>query len=417
MCLRIRSSNVSAPDEQANDYKPKLGVKGQAGVNLASEILLVGFNQPVFYGILLRFPVLFVSMTVRLIKFLLYILFLLCLVIAVIEIAARQLPNWNEWINVIANPDHRIAPYSEPGVNGDGIRHDAEADEFLPEDFNVVFLGDSFTYGVRLGYWKTIPQRFEVMLKKKYPDRQINVANFGWIGSGPLLHYRQLKEIGAKYHPDLVIHLSTMNDPGDVLLYDALIHKKKFFSLGEYFPATVLLTRRAVQIIGWDALSMYMFGLPINHFFVVERPLEETRFAFERMNEVLDEIDQYSRDVLGAEYIFVIIPQYFQYNPEESPDNYMKTWHVLEGPYIHEPFRYFEEMAREVDWPVYSLLPVFRSTDVYPTVWEDDPHLNPKGAGLAARSIMEFCLQQGCFKKPGSSPQGATDQTSVRNSE
>ena len=43
--------------------------------------------------------------------------------------------------------DHRMEPYSEADINGDGIRSLVEADAFPADDQNIVFLGDSFVYG------------------------------------------------------------------------------------------------------------------------------------------------------------------------------------------------------------------------------------------------------------------------------
>jgi hypothetical protein len=46
--------------------------------------------------------------------------------------------------------DHRLVPYSRPDINGDGIRCHFEADDFDSASTNIVFLGDSFTYGAHL---------------------------------------------------------------------------------------------------------------------------------------------------------------------------------------------------------------------------------------------------------------------------
>jgi hypothetical protein len=64
------------------------------------------------------------------------------------------------------------------------------------------------------------------------------------------------------------------------------------------------------------------------------------------------------------------------------------------GPYSLEPFRYFEELSKEVDYPIYSLLETFQKNEVFPTSFEDDPHWNRKGAQVAASAITKILIEE-----------------------
>jgi hypothetical protein len=329
-----------------------------------------------------------------------YIVFLLAVVITALEVFARHIPGWNQWLNIVGNPDHRIPPHSAKDINGDGIRSRFEADEFREEDFNIIFLGDSFTYGLWLQDHEAIPQVFEQLARERYPDRKIHVANFGWVSSSPLLSLRLLKDIGKKYHPDLIIQVIDMTDVGDDLYYDAILNHRGIYAIGQYMPTLTLLLQKAIrEHTEWDAVSQWMFGLPRKHYFIVQQPLEQTRYGFDFMKSHIDETHEYADKVLSSRYMLFVIPRYFQYRPEESPGDWEAKMgeYPTQGPYLLEPFKYFAEMKTRVPYPVYSLLPDFQNTSVRPTVFRDDAHPNKEGARVAAQAIFNDCLKENCF--------------------
>jgi hypothetical protein len=101
------------------------------------------------------------------------------------------------------------------------------------------------------------------------------------------------------------------------------------------------------------------------------------------------------REDLGSRYVLVVFPRHYQYSDRESP----RSWEAAEyeplGEHVIEPFRYIEEIRDDFDFPVYSLLPDFQSTDVFPTCFENDPHWNPVGARLAAGFIHRRLVRDG----------------------
>lgn len=329
-----------------------------------------------------------------------YIVFLLVVVIGLLEILARQIDGWNQWLNIIGNPDHRMPPHSAPDINSDGIRSKREASDFHEEDFNIIFLGDSFTYGLWLNDVDAIPQVFEKIAREHYPNRKINVANFGWVSASPLLEFRLLKDIGKKYHPDLIIQVIDMTDVGDDLYYDDIINHRHIYAIGRYLPTTTLLLQKSIQKhTHWDNLFRAVFGVPRKRYFIVEQPLEQTRYGFDFLKSHVDQTYEYAKDELSARYLMVVIPRYFQYRPEESPDDWEAKdgEYSTPGPYSLEPFKYFDEMKAKVPYPVYSLLPDFRDSKITPTVFHNDAHPNKDGAHLAAEAIFRDCEQVKCF--------------------
>lgn len=333
-------------------------------------------------------------------KVFLYIVFLLAVVVTALEIFARYIPGWNQWINIVGNPDHRMPPHSAGDINSDGVRSRREAVEFREEDFNVIFLGDSFTYGLWLQDHESIPAVFEKVAREQYPTAHINVVNFGWVSSSPLLSLRLLKDIGKTYHPDLVIQVIDMTDVGDDLYYDAILNHRGIYAIGQYMPTLTLLLQKMIrEHTHWDAVSQSLFGLPRKHYFIVEQPIEKSAYAFDFMKSHIDATQTYAKDVLSAKYIMFVVPRYFQYRPSESPDDWeaKSGEYSAPGPYSMEPFKYFEKMKREVAYPVYSLLPDFQNSTVKQTVFPNDAHLNADGAALAAQAIFNNCEKEKCF--------------------
>jgi hypothetical protein len=296
--------------------------------------------------------------------------------------------------------DHRLEPHKSKDINSDGIRSLVEADSFREEDINIIFLGDSFVYGYALDYADTPPQQLEAIARERHPGANLNVANFGWVSSSPLLASRLLRDIGAKYNPDVVILGLDMGDTQDDLKYQKLLNREGIYSLVQYLPLSVLGIKsflRRVEGLGW--LHEILFGFPSHPFFGAAYPMEEMLPYFDRARRNIDDVAAFSRDELGAKFALFVFPRNFQYNDRESPHSWEKSFYAGFGPYIHEPFRYFESVRGEVSYPIYSLLEDFQNTDVFPTCFDRDPHWLPSGARVAAEAIYNYSLGEGYFEE------------------
>lgn len=295
---------------------------------------------------------------------------------------------WEE-ANLVGNPDHRMTKPYHDNVNADGIRSGIEADALRDEDFNVLFLGDSFVYGWRVMMGKTLPVQFEKQAQSAgYTG--LHAINFGWVSSSPYLSERLLRDKGVKYKPDLVILMVDMTDIFDDRLYRNIAERQYAFAYGQYLPAItqfISLTNQSIWQSDW--LAQNAFGVPGRHYFIVERPLEETRPYFDALMGNVDRIYAYSRDVLHVPFVLVIMPRHFQYDTRLAPDNWEKKQYPLHGPYLQEPFRYFSEIKSQKPYPVISLLKDFQQTDVFPVTFADDPHLNENGNAFAAGAILQ----------------------------
>ncbi len=306
--------------------------------------------------------------------------------------------------------DHRMHPDGEE-INSDGIRFKGEARDVKPEDYNILFMGDSYTYGSHLLYDETVPAAFGRLAASRCSDK-IKGFNLGWISSSPLLGYRLLIDIGKKYHPDLIVYLLDVTDYHDDLDYEVKLRQENNIPITGVSPTRVVLGQILGRLFGSEALNDFKsilrplttkeqrtdWGPPVpsDRFFVVNQDIEESRDHIERgvlLN--LTRIHRFSSRVLDAPLAVVLVPRGFQYSSRESPENWEKGAYELGGPNVRAPSDYFEGKRKELRYPVLDLLPVFEQSGIFPLFLETDPHWNQRGALLAAETIESFLEQEG----------------------
>src|SRR5690606_11355875 len=98
-----------------------------------------------------------------------------------------------EWVVLVREIDHRMKPPKFTDINSDQIRSPREAADIQPDDFNIIFLGDSYVHGFILQYKLAPPKQLEDKLRKEFQRDNINVWNFGWTTSSPILQLRLLR--------------------------------------------------------------------------------------------------------------------------------------------------------------------------------------------------------------------------------
>ncbi len=334
----------------------------------------------------------------RLFAMIVFVLVCVVVPIALIEFVGRNFVIRGGAQYFFRDVDHRIPPYARGGINGHGLRMDRESGAFTADATNVILLGDSFVYGFRLDDHQTLPVRLEALARAEWPEREIQVANFGWISASPLLSLRQLREIGEHYRPDTVLLGLDMTDFHDDLKYERLIARTGVFRALAITPISVWLARKVIASSETlDPLHRLVFGYPGPRFFAMTRPLEESRPWLETSRGYLEEIAHFTRDELNARFVLFVFPRSFQYSDREA----QASWEAGEvpdlGPHVHAPFRYFQEIEAELDFPVRPLLSTFERTDVFPTCFDDDQHWNADGVDVAARGILEACRDLDCF--------------------
>lgn len=304
--------------------------------------------------------------------------------------------------------DHRL-PADTAENNGDGIRSDREARAFTDSTFNVIFLGDSFVYGMGVEPGEALPARLEGLADGAVPS--VQVANFGWVSSSPLLSYRLLADIGAGYEPDLVLLGLDMTDFGDDLKYQRFLDRRGIYRLVPLLPTTLIVGHWLTQSIRpLHGLHDRVFGFPAEPFFATNHPLAETREDLGATRSNLERIDRHCRAELGAPFVLLLLPRCFQYSDQECPRSWEAGEYTPLGSHVHEPFRHFEEIAVELPFPVYSLLEDFQQADAFPTCFDDDPHWLPVGHEIAAQGAYRHLSRGGWLPREPRPSVGASPE-------
>jgi len=295
----------------------------------------------------------------------------------------------------VRNPDHWPEGVSAaPGWNADGLAQDREASDYREEDYVILFLGDSFTYGYRLAkpHVDAFPHVVERRLQARYGRSSIRVANFGWTSASPLLSRRRLEAIGAEYHPDRVVLCIDMTDPRDDIWYRELIERNGLCAWFDRLPLTIRMWKDWAPESYRRVFEWSLDGrLPYLRYFACEAPLDETRAQLEPMAENIRDCARVAR-AMGCEFEVFVLPRYFQYTDEECPEDREQerpfSAHSVLGPYSTAPFEWFEqEFAPTVDFPVHSLLPAFAQSEDGPHCYPDDAHWTRLGHQIAGAAI------------------------------
>jgi hypothetical protein len=298
--------------------------------------------------------------------------------------------------------DHRPRPHTG-GTNEDGVYSRLSPGDFRAEDFNVICLGDSFTANPHLPEQVRWPTLLERRLQARMPGGRVRVANFGWVSSSPVLQARQLREIGAKYKPDLVVEAFDMTD-----FHDDLVARERLARVGAAGGGEVSVFR-AFGVGASLALRVDDYGqwlrdrcrwarpdgvsaVPGPRYFFLFEPPEASEPYFRESWEAILETERRARE-MGARYAMFVLPRYQQYDPRESPRDPERRVFPVDAPGLLAPFAYFVRQARSAGFPVHSLREDFLADPAFPKCRSDDPHWNAEGNRVAAEAIAHHLLE------------------------
>jgi hypothetical protein len=294
---------------------------------------------------------------------------------------------------IVADPDHRMSQDDKhfSGINSDNIRSHHEASNIKDSDFNIIFLGDSFTYGFLLNPTQAPPTQLEMILREKYRRNDINVINFGWTSSSPILDLRLLQDIGKKYKPDLILLTLDMSDYRDEWFYKSTLQQRGFYRYVVRYPRFCFVLKELLgaiePIVDWHTKLFGYSGA--GGYFVARQPMEESLNLFDDIYATLLQMNSYINDQFDVPFIVFIPPRHWQYTDKEAPESWENGSFDTLGPYALENYRYFSSKQAETPFPTFTLLDEFRSTDRFPLNFRVDSHWNKTGAHFYAEKVSE----------------------------
>ena len=309
-------------------------------------------------------------------------------------------------------------------TNEDGLRTRYSKEEFTQHDHRVIFLGDSFTFGLGVTVEATFPSRVEEQLQQAAGTETVAVLNAGIVSYSPFLDKLLFEEKLVDYRPTFVALFLDATDIGDDYAYMRTAERfgdswvfpfedappvKYRGALSElmrpYFRRLTSALSYPFQLAGYQPPrnpdEYYDFEIAVgdvlekNRYFIYRHPLDDTRHLFDRLLRNVDEIATRAAQ-LGAGFALVITPRYHHWNTQECPNNWEKNEYALAEPYQFEYFRYFDEARR--GYPIINLLPDFQALHEYPLVFADDPHWNAAGHAFVARTVTRHLLSRAIIR-------------------
>ena len=294
---------------------------------------------------------------------------------------------------LVANPDHRMQRDDNhfSGLNSDNIRSPHEASQIKDEDFNIIFLGDSFVYGFLMASELSPPAQLEQILREKYHRNNINVINFGWTSSSPYLSYRLLQDIGKKYKPDIVLMAIDMSDYRDEWFYKSILQERGYYQYIKQYPRTAFYLKRIMELLEHISdMHTRVWGYSGDGgYFVARQPLEKSLNLFDDIYATLLEMNDYSKKTLHVPFVVLVPPRHWQYTDKEALNSWENGGFDVMGPYALENFHYFDSKKNTAPFPIITMLEDFQNTDRFPLNFKVDSHWNKNGANFFAEKVAE----------------------------
>ncbi|MEM6794693.1 MAG: SGNH/GDSL hydrolase family protein, partial [Acidobacteriota bacterium] len=320
-------------------------------------------------------------------------------------------------------------------TNSDGFRTPHEREEFLKLEHRVVLLGDSYAFGLGVAGEESVAAQLEKLLREGLEaaghSGGVGVLNTGVISYSPYLQREVFRRVAVHYRPTLTLLLLDINDIGDdhqyrqenvagdgeaprfevppldesTSLCDLSAACRAVEPLRDRLAKPLWVLKRLTGTEG-EAYDYYDFkveiagGVERNRFFVLRYPLEDSRPFLDATWANLSAVAGEAR-AAGSEFVGVVMPRYFHWNDEECPNNWEADRYGVDEPHEEVFLQYFDARAGQSDFPVWSLLPPFRTASAEgPLVFDHDPHWNARGHRAAAAALAAWVLEAGWPRDP-----------------
>lgn len=290
----------------------------------------------------------------------------------------------------------------EARYNAFGRRDVEWPPEVIADPSSVLFIGDSFAFGVGVDHEETIPSQLEARFAAA--GRPVEVMNFGMPGNGAPPSYAVLLDdaiargfaarnvvvaifVGNDFYPSVLDwQAARANGPAPPAAPPLLSHSKTL----EFLKLRV---SQSARVVGWALAAGRLLGVSLydsagTYIFLRERTLEQEALFREILGH-LGVMNERCRE--GGRRLFaVIFPNRIQVENREA---------LTSAVYDPErPHRDILAWCREQRMPCLDLLPVLAEAwrrEREPLFFPIDRHLDPRGYRLASDAIAAFLREQG----------------------
>jgi lysophospholipase L1-like esterase len=282
----------------------------------------------------------------------------------------------------------------EVRTNSAGLRDHRDYGPKAADEYRILGLGDSFTWGYGVPYDATFLRRLELRLNGG-TDGRIRVVKAGIPGFGTREEYLMLEHYGLAYQPDVVLlafigeDMMTNERPNALAqirqktsIFD-VVHARSLEQLEWQLRDSSHLYNLLISFAGrGPALRWFVRHKAEDSFLLRDYP-EHWQRLWETAEGYLDRI----RTVLearGTPLVVLVIPQRIQLLVDRlalEPDRFD----------ARKPGELVAGWAARHDVPVLDLFPRFRDAGARRELYFPiDGHLNADGAGVVAGALFEF---------------------------
>lgn len=277
-------------------------------------------------------------------------------------------------------------------INAKGMRGPEFEPEFTEDEYRVVALGDSCTFGKGVLDEQTWPRQLERLLQERMPDRKVMVANFGVNGYSCIDYRRVLKKQGLKEKPHLIVIGYNINDfPNITARVDKEVFQGKK-SLRAQIPGPIREGLGETAIFRWLRANYYHMNREKN-WASMERVAAKAVAGLDPTDEsgltpmIVRNVVQESVDS-GANVALFLFP----YESMVYLDTYNSS-----------PGERLRKIVEKFDVPVIDVAEKFRAevrkADPQPQLFlrGDRYHPNPQGYAIVAETVFATLDRQGWF--------------------
>ena len=307
----------------------------------------------------------------------------------------------------------------------DSVVRDVDYSKKDPNEFRIVFVGDSFTEGFGLNYSDTFEQLLEKRLNKEYPEKKWVVINAGVASYSPLFENLLIKTKIISLKPDLVILDMDQGDFNDdykwslpenaqldekglpVRIYPQKTSPIKDFSRRHSYIAN-LLAKHSVLSDPFGKKAAALVDYEKDHLGDLRYDLLAVMRSDDAPKQNEDIINNksklYLRDIHNElsknniSFLFTMFPYGVQISTHEWSIGRKQYHFDNDTLYSTKIFDVMEDFSKETNICFLSTYPAFKSSNLSPLFYDHDPHFTKNGAKVMANSIYEKLISNNFCK-------------------
>jgi lysophospholipase L1-like esterase len=262
-------------------------------------------------------------------------------------------------------------------ANGDHMRNPEVPVERGPNDFRVLCLGDSITFGWGVRFEEAYPTLLADLLRKARPGRDIHVLNAACSGYSAYQGLEILRRRGLKYRPDVVTIWFGWNDAGfwDGMTdaeHARLVAREHLLTSSATYRLLSYTLRRSEHEGVKEEREKTAAGLP-------RMPLADYKARLEEMVELAR-----ASEGNGARVVFI----------QGCKVKHIRAARRQEGKVkLNSYQRATAELAERLDVPMLSVFDALYEAGVGDEVFLDKAHLDARGLRIVADALFALLAE------------------------